>query len=268
MQKNNYAKDLLMKGFQKSLDEKQVPLRVHLKIVDALAKSMVAHKADVNLFHVMADRHALQLKEHDEMTVKERKTHAEQLAKYDTEVQRLTGIDHLKGDAGYTPQKGLDYFDAETPDIKDIIGALIPYIPPPKEGKPGKNAVFDKETLIRDIVSYVRKERPFDISHIKGAQEFVMQTGQKNFKVRFEELMHGAGSGGTNTGTAVYNEVVSGSATSWTLANTPTLGTVRLYVNGQRLTPGVGNDYVISGAAITTTLSWATGTILADYIHA
>lgn len=65
--------------------------------------------------------------------------------------------------------------------------------------------------------------------------------------------------------TAVYNEVVSGSGTAWTLANTPTAGTVRLFANGQRLTPTV--DYTISSAAITTVLSWTAGTILADYIY-
>lgn len=61
-----------------------------------------------------------------------------------------------------------------------------------------------------------------------------------------------------------YNEIVSGSGTSWTLANVPITGTVALYANGQRLTPG-GVDYTISAAAITTVLSWSAGTVLADY---
>ncbi len=65
-------------------------------------------------------------------------------------------------------------------------------------------------------------------------------------------------------GTAVVNEVVAGSGTSWTLANTPTSG-VALYANGQRLTPTV--DYSIVGAAITTVLSWDAGTLLADYSY-
>lgn len=65
------------------------------------------------------------------------------------------------------------------------------------------------------------------------------------------------------SGTGTFNEVVSGSGTSWTLGATPTTGTVRLYANGQRLTPTV--DYSISGANITTINSWSAGTILADY---
>jgi len=67
------------------------------------------------------------------------------------------------------------------------------------------------------------------------------------------------------TGTAIYNEVVSGSGTSWTLAHTPTTDTLMLYANGQRLTPTV--DYSLSGADITTVTSWATGTLLADYFY-
>lgn len=69
---------------------------------------------------------------------------------------------------------------------------------------------------------------------------------------------------GGSSGTFVTNEVVSGSGTSWTLANTPVAGTVQLYGNGQRLIPG-GVDYTITGAAITTVNSFSTGTLLADY---
>lgn len=63
----------------------------------------------------------------------------------------------------------------------------------------------------------------------------------------------------------VDNEVVSGSGTSWTLAHTPTSGSQHIYANGQRLTPGAGLDYTISGATITTALSWSAGALLADY---
>lgn len=63
--------------------------------------------------------------------------------------------------------------------------------------------------------------------------------------------------------TSVYNEVVAGSGTAFTLANTPTTGNERLYANGQRLTPTV--DYSITAAAITTVLSWSAAQITADY---
>jgi hypothetical protein len=66
-------------------------------------------------------------------------------------------------------------------------------------------------------------------------------------------------------GTPVINEVVSGSGTSFTLANTPVSGSLRLYGAGQRLTPGAGNDYTISGVTITTVNSYSAGQLLADY---
>jgi hypothetical protein len=66
----------------------------------------------------------------------------------------------------------------------------------------------------------------------------------------------------------IENEVVAGSGTSWTLANNPAAGSVTLYAAGLRLTPGVGNDYVIIGLAITTVNSYPAGSLLADYTPA
>jgi len=66
-------------------------------------------------------------------------------------------------------------------------------------------------------------------------------------------------------GTFVENEVVGGSGTSWTLANTPVSGSVKLWAGGIRLTPGASNDYTISGKNITTAASYAAASLLADY---
>ena len=53
---------------------------------------------------------------------------------------------------------------------------------------------------------------------------------------------------------------------TFTLANTPTVGTVKLYVNGLRQEVGATNDYTISGATITMITAPPTGSrILADY---
>lgn len=63
--------------------------------------------------------------------------------------------------------------------------------------------------------------------------------------------------------TSVYNEVVSGSATTFTLAHTPVSTTVRVYALGQRLSPTT--DYSLVGATITTVSSWEAGDITSDY---
>lgn len=69
----------------------------------------------------------------------------------------------------------------------------------------------------------------------------------------------------SSLGTFVTNEIVSGSGTSFTLAHTPIAGSQAVYGNGQRLTPGVGNDYTISGAVLTMANSYSAGAVLSDY---
>ena len=65
--------------------------------------------------------------------------------------------------------------------------------------------------------------------------------------------------------TFVYNEVLSGSGTSFTFATAPITGLYAIFANGQRLTPTV--DFTISGGNVTTVDSFATGTLLADSQH-
>lgn len=77
--------------------------------------------------------------------------------------------------------------------------------------------------------------------------------------------------GGLSTSNFVFEETpsgtVNGSNTAFTLANTPTSGTVRLYLEGWRLIPGSGNDYTISGSSITMLTAPLTGErIRADYM--
>ena len=68
----------------------------------------------------------------------------------------------------------------------------------------------------------------------------------------------------------VKNEVVGGTMngvnTSFTLSASAVTGTVELYKNGVRLNPGAGNDYTVSGSAITMAAAPAASTVLlADY---
>jgi len=93
---------------------------------------------------------------------------------------------------------------------------------------------------------------------IRNANSFIYN----GTKYGTHEMMHGGSAGNTGT-TSVYNEVVAGSDTSWTLTHTPSTGTLQLYANGQRLIETV--DFTISGSSITTISSWTSGTLLADY---
>jgi hypothetical protein len=82
-----------------------------------------------------------------------------------------------------------------------------------------------------------------------------------------------SGSGFTKYGNFIYGETPggtpNGSNTAFTLANSPSNSgaNLQLYLNGQRLKSGSGNDYTISGANITMLFAPATGdTLLADYL--
>lgn len=69
----------------------------------------------------------------------------------------------------------------------------------------------------------------------------------------------------------VMNETVSGTIdgvnTAFTLTSAPIAGKEQLYLNGQRLFPGAGNDYTISGAAITMLkIPQTNDRLIADYL--
>ncbi len=67
----------------------------------------------------------------------------------------------------------------------------------------------------------------------------------------------------------VPSGTINGSNTSFTLPSTPVVGTESLYLNGQRLQGGAGNDYTISATAITMLFAPVTGDkITADYLEA
>lgn len=80
------------------------------------------------------------------------------------------------------------------------------------------------------------------------------------------QVVLGDGTLGTySAGTSfIDNEIVSGSATTFTLADTPIAGSVHVFGGGGRLTLGV--DYSISGAVISILVgSYSAGQIVADY---
>ena len=61
----------------------------------------------------------------------------------------------------------------------------------------------------------------------------------------------------------VENEVPSGSGTSFSLANTPAAGSLKLFRNGLRQVAPA--DYSISGSTITLTSTIGSDSLLADY---
>lgn len=185
---------------------------------------------------------------------------------------------------------------AKAPDyeqtIKLIKGEVKKYRPPSKT-EVVKDAV---DAVLKEVKSIVRKPVEWkEVKNVPDFQDMIARMQSHNFagggpRLRIQNggttisenitNLNFTGSGvsaaysgnGVATltvsgasGTIVDSEEVSGSGTTWTLANTPIAGTVKLYLNGMRAKLGASNDYTISGATITTTNSWSAGQVVADY---
>lgn len=250
--------EILKEALKSAVGQTSVPALMLIKVIKHYHDAITAHKRDMDVNQAILRTQK-----------KEREAHKQQLLEYDGQVRRLSTLPHLKGEKGDMGASGRDGQDA---DEEHIARAILARIPKPadghhgidgRHGMDGKDATFDEEAFSRRFLAKIKKEQLIDLDHIKGARGFI----KDGVKYRFEELMHGGGGKGGSSGTQVYNEIVAGSGTTFTLAFTPTAGTVVVYGNGQRLTPGAGNDYTISGSVITTTNSFGIGTILADYTH-
>lgn len=199
-----------------------------------------------------------------------------------------------KGEKGDTPVKGVDYFTPE--EIDEIVAYIEGRIRVPEDGtdgragqdgvdgrhgqdgapgasgRDGKAGKDGKSPLPSEIVPHVLtalKGSKIPASQVEGMPEPKDLASLVEFLKRGGYRGGGSSTGGT-TVNSTYNEVVAGSGTAFNLAVTPTAGTVRLFGRGQRLTPTDGilpKDYAISGASITTTDTWSTKDITADYNH-
>lgn len=255
MNPQELRRQVIQRGFEQVLNDAKVPQRTHLKVIEALTKRITALDED-------AKGHAEQDKLHGQILARhetQSQAHERQIAEWDAKVQDFLAKDWT-GVPGKDADPGKPGQDAVV-DYPAIIDMIRPLIPVPKDGDPGKDATVDEDRIVSQLISRLQKEKPLDISHIRNAQTFI----KDGVKYKVEELMRGAG-GSSGSGSFTYNEVVSGSGTAWTLVAAPINNSLRLFANGQRLTPTI--DYSLSGSSITTVDSWTAGTILADYQYA
>jgi len=142
--------------------------------------------------------------------------------------------------------KGLEFFNNwEIEKILDKISSRVLI----KDGKDGSPDT--PEQIVDKINSIPLAGDKISASRIKGLEKYI-GTGKTIFR-----------GGGMSTSKFISGEVVSGSGTAWTLANTPRLF-LALYAQGQRLSTARG-DYTIIDKTITTALSWSADDIEADY---
>ena len=151
------------------------------------------------------------------------------------------GPNGLPGDAGYTPIKGVDYFDGKegaTPDILEVAKETVAIMPKPQDGKDGSPDT-GKEIVEKINKTEVKPEFQIDAKHIKN-----LRVGGKR---------GGGGMGSPVPQTFACNGVL----TSFTL-NFPVSGdgnnrALWAYYNGQWLVPIT--DYTISGKTFSTTFT-------------
>lgn len=177
-----------------------------------------------------------------------------------TEEELLTIITPLipeKSEDGYTPIKGIDYFDGkdgETPEIdverikKDIQKEILSNLPKSEKGKDGKDAEpIDEEKLLESMLKTLKKKRLLDVSYIKGLEGF----SKDGINYRFEELMHGGG--GTGGGVITYSVDLSSQCNGVNKVFTiPTFSSIILLTGTD--SPQIykpTTDYVATGTTLT-----------------
>lgn len=190
---------------------------------------------------------------------------------------------------GYTPVKGVDYFDGTSADEEKIIAGVLTKIPPDVE-----------ETAIetRDKLESLEGDERLDASAIRNLPEATKAIAEaipgwgahpltiQGLGITIDENTRfinfkGAGlssvtrsvdgivevtiAGASGAGTQVLEETPadSGDHTNFTLAHTPLTGTLLLYRGGARQQSiGLTPDFTLSSATITLTTVLQTGEVL------
>lgn len=229
MEPDQLKRDILKEAFGEILDKAKVPARYHLKVVETLHAKMAEQSKERKAHEEQIARHESQLSIHDQHD----KEHERQISEWDETSKHLTSIEHLKGDQG---EPGMNGEDGISPNIEEIVQAVLPRLPSPKDGEPGTSGKdADEDKILDKLIKRLQKEKPLDISHIRNAQTFM----KDGIKYKIEELMKG---GGTTTGGSGLNYIalVSGSIdntnTTFTFAKTPTI----IVVNGSSYINGAG----------------------------
>lgn len=251
-EKIQIEKGMLAESLNEVLDKAHVPMRHHLSVLKTMDENLAKHKEDRNTHQQMMLAHAQQMSSSEQSNQallqemqRQSEAHDGKIAQFEEELARHKTL--LQGDPGYTPQKGVDYFDAEAPSIEEIVASVIPHIPPPEKGEPGKNVEFDKEALFKEMVDRFRREKPLDVSHIRNAQTFM----KDGIKYKIEELMRGAG--GTSTGSSGFQVPLTGAVNGSNQVFTWTTAPKVIVVDQGRPMQRISSDGTINWTGTTTT---------------
>lgn len=212
---------ILERGVKSLLDEAQVPMREHFKVLQILKKRIDAHDQSNKTHEGILDEHKKfsgKVEENMNRHEGHMEAHERQMQEWDETAKHLQTI--AKGDIGEKGEQGLPGMDGESPDMDFIISSVLQQIPLPKDGENGKDAEIDEDALIKELISRIKKGRLLDMSHINGAQKFV----KDGVSYKFEELMHGGGSStGGSFSVQVPIGIVNGVNRTFVFATAPSV---------------------------------------------
>lgn len=239
--------ETLKEALKEILEDAKVPMHVHLQVLEALGKRVKEHdetmaqsKKDSDEAKELVSKYAEHI---DFLRENHQKDQASWEAKWEESKNHILSIDHLKGDQG---DPGLDApIVNEEALAQSILERLIPLIPEPLEGNPGKDAEEGK--IVTLVLEKIKKEKSLDLSHIKGAQSFI----KDGIRYKFEELMHGGGksTGGSSGYQVPTAGAVNGSNNVFTWATAPN---VIVLDNGNAMNK-VSSDGTVNWTGTTTT---------------
>lgn len=243
---------ILERGVKSLLDEAKVPMREHFKILKVLKERVDAHDASNAAHEKVLEGHKAFIKTAED-TANRHESHMEnherQIADWDSKVASVISRDWT-GEQGEMGPPGNDGMDGETPDLDLIVQAVLNKIPTPKDGENGKDAEIEEDRIITLLIKKIQKDKPLDLTHIKGAQKFV----KDGISYKFEELMHGGGgTNGTGGGGQIFVQTPVGAIDGVNRAYTTThpIGiVVGLDYNGEAIHP---SEYTVSGSGFTMT---------------
>ena len=271
-------RDITQTAVRELLDQHQIPARQLLAVLQRFQR--LEKESAQNIESWRETESEFREFMHDVQSVMQR--HEKTIASWEKESERLTRIEHLKGEKG------------DSVDFNEVIKALIPYLPSAKETdydivvsrvlelipEPEKIEPenIDTEALFSEFIERIRKEKSIDVSDIKNSQQFLFKTSQKNMMVKFAELMRGGGNG-TSGGTAPLTVAVTGTQvgdnTEIDLAQLPSTASYVLFVSldGGLLMPNGNSGIPVptwsqSGDIVTVYNAAATGKYLLQYVPA
>lgn len=255
----NLKRQIIEKGVKQILEEAQVPMRYHMKVVEKLHKALKTnekqaktHKEEIGSIHKhyqgelkglgeQVAGHATNIKDTLDSTVERIDAeHAKVVDEFRQEIERLKAIQE-----GKPGQPGKD---APPIDEEGLISRLLSKVPAPEKGDKGDTGdALALDDVITAVVKRIQKGDVLHINNVKGAGAFI----KDGIKYRFEELMHGSGSSsGSLSGTQEKSTTIpNGILTSFAFAHTPKV----IVWNGAVQTKT--DDYTVSGNSITFTAS-------------